>query len=103
MPYIKQESRKLYNELIDDLVEQLYANSVGIPGGNDGQFKGDLNYIFIRTILQFRRRMMTEYGSFGYQDQSDCVAALKDCATEYERRFLAPYEDKKIEENGDIV
>jgi len=105
MPYIKKESRELYNEEIDKLVQKLIDNTEGVAytPWNYGFYKGDMNYIFFRFIKQFERMSKEEYGTnFGYQQKSDFIAALRDCADEYQRRYLAPYEDKKIEENGDV-
>ena len=104
MPYIPKESRKLYDEDIDSIVKNLDANTEGEPHTpwNNGYVKGDLNYIFMRIIRQYERLLESKNYSCGYQNKSDFVAALRDCADEYVRRFLAPYEDEKIDQNGDI-
>lgn len=104
MPYINEELRKTYNDEVDEVVSKLISNSVALDqiqgANNNGNFKGDLNYIFFRIIRQFERNCSGI--RFGYQQKSDIVGALKDCAAEYERRFLQPYEDEKIIENGDV-
>jgi hypothetical protein len=105
MPYIKKESRDLYNEFIDQLAEKLIANTEGEPNTpwNDGFYQGDLNFIFFRLIRQFERKYTEKHGyTFGYHQKSAFIAALRDCADEYQRRFLAPYEDHAIERNGDV-
>lgn len=104
MPYIKTPSRELYNDLIGQLANKVYENTEGFPNTpwNNGFFKGDLNYIFFRLVRQFQRQCEYEGKDFGYQELSDVVGALRDCAAEYERRFVQPYEDKKIKENGDV-
>ena len=37
-----------------------------------------------------------------YSNYAECIAALECAKIELYRRKIAPYEDKKIEENGDI-
>ena len=105
MPYIKKESRHLYNQHIDRIVQRLIDNTEGQPDTpwNNGFYQGDLNYIFFRIIREFERQYKEQHGlKFGYHQKSAFIAALRDCADEYARRFLAPYEDEKIEENGDV-
>lgn len=57
---------------------------------------GELNYILTCIVGQY----YTEYGD--YQAINDIVGALEGCKLEFYRRVVAPYEDKKIEENGDV-
>ena len=37
-----------------------------------------------------------------YENFNAMIGALECCKQEYYRRIIAPYEDKKIEENGDV-
>lgn len=37
-----------------------------------------------------------------YDDYNSAIGALECCKLELYRRAVAPYEDKKIEENGDV-
>jgi len=37
-----------------------------------------------------------------YQHFNDCIGALEGCKLEMYRRQIANYEDKKIEDNGDV-
>ena len=55
---------------------------------------GDLNYI----LFAFCKR----YIKPGYNNYKNFCAELRQCATEIERKILAPYEDLKIKENGDV-
>lgn len=89
MPYIKSERRTFLNREIGNLVDKLR---------DLGSVKGDVNYTITRVVLG---AMCPESG-WSYQTLSDAVAALKDAATEVERRLLAPYEDKAKERNGDV-
>jgi len=77
MPYIKKEKRGYV----------LDKNSTA----------GDLNYLFTQLVL-------TYLGNKGecYQTYNDIVGALDGCKLELYRRKIAPYEDVKIQENGDV-
>lgn len=37
-----------------------------------------------------------------YQTLADCISALEGAKLEFYRRVVGPYEDKKIEQNGDV-
>lgn len=37
-----------------------------------------------------------------YQDHNDVMGALEGAKQEYYRRIVAPYENEKIKENGDV-
>ncbi len=80
MPYITQERRELLlgNILLDDLCA------------------GDMNYLF--TAIVDRYMGIKE----NYQRYNDCIGALEGAKMELYRRKVAPYEDTKIEQNGDV-
>lgn len=82
MPYIKQEDRAN----LDKIVEQMHE--VGIAAN------GDLNYL----LYAYCKRHINP----SYNNYKNFIGELNQCATEIERRILAPYEDKKIKENGDV-
>lgn len=54
---------------------------------------GELNYLISRVLAQHQD---------GYHDMSAWRAAVIDAAEEYYRRVMAPYEDRKCKENGDV-
>jgi len=87
MPYIKQDSR---NSIL--LSEENYR---GIHHG-DLNNAGELNYWFTETI---KRYLGKEYN---YQKLNDVIGALEGCKLEFYARKVRPYEDTKIEENGDV-
>jgi hypothetical protein len=58
---------------------------------------GDLNYIFTKIINHYMNRKGEKY-----QHYNDVIGALEACKLELYRRRVAPYEDKKITENGDV-
>lgn len=57
---------------------------------------GVLNYMLTRTIQTYLQRHK------GYQGINDIIGALEACKLEFYRRVVVPYEDKKIQENGDV-
>lgn len=61
------------------------------------QNPGELNYLVTLLCLKY----LNERGE-KYQTYNDILGALEGCKLEMYRRRIAPYEDKKIEENGDV-
>lgn len=82
MPYIDKERRKK----MDEIVNLMYDNELLV--------NGDLNYV----LYAFCKRCINP----SYNNYKNYCGELRQCATEIERRILAPYEDKKIQENGDV-
>lgn len=68
-----------------------------IEGYDTPQTAGELNYALTLTVLEYWNDSDQNYQSF-----NDIVGALEGCKLELYRRMIAPYEDKKIEENGDV-
>lgn len=58
---------------------------------------GELNYKLTLAIIEY----MTRNG-LSYQTLNDIVGALESCKAEFQRRVVAPYEDQKIRENGEV-
>ena len=85
MPYITQDRRKEF----DDLLAQL---------GPRIKNKGEMNYC-VSILMSW---YVSVHGE-GYQNISDAKDALVNAADEFARRRLAPYEDIKKEENGDLT
>ena len=88
MPYIKPEDREIYEPMIDVLMNELRYSE---------NWKGDLNFI-VSTILN---DLLTAYGT-SYSMLNDMVGVLECAKLELYRRVAAPYEDEKIESNGDV-
>ena len=84
MPYIKQADRPRLDSLPLCLL------------GQEIRTAGELNYAF--TVIA------AEYFRFhqNYQGINDIVGALEGAKAEFQRRTVGPYEDIKIEENGDV-
>ncbi len=82
MPYIKEE----HKAKMDNIVSMMAMLGV--------QAKGDLNFILYKYCKYCIEPSYNNYKNF--------CGELRQCATEIERRLLADYEDKKIQENGDV-
>lgn len=75
MPYITQEARK----------DCQLINS------------GNLNFTLTQIVNQY-----LQINGRRYQTMNDIVGALEGCKAEFQRRIVNPYEDEKLQENGDV-
>lgn len=58
---------------------------------------GELNYILTGVVNEYLFRMGKTYKNI-----NDILGALEGTKLEFYRRVVAPYEDTKIEANGDV-
>jgi hypothetical protein len=58
---------------------------------------GELNFAITNLLHIYLQRHGKKYATL-----NDCLGALEGAKLEFFRRVVAPYEDKKIEENGDL-
>ena len=79
MPYIEQSGRELLKE-------------------DDPLTVGELNYAISKLCDDYLARN----GGTRYAGINDIVGVLECAKLEFYRRLAAPYEDKKMEENGDV-
>ena len=79
MPYIKEHRR-----------EELEESSAIIN-------PGELNYKITLLLTNYMHGK-----GLNYQTINDIMGALEGAKAEFYRRIAAPYEDKKIKENGDV-
>jgi len=100
MPYIDKKNREIYNSLIDEIALKLNSSE---------QLAGDLNYVISRLCWQLcgyipkepdSRNMLI--GERKYFQMNQILGAMEAAKFELYRKIVAPYEDKKILENGDI-
>jgi len=84
MPYIKKDRRPRLRYPL-------------IKAAKEVESGGDLNYCFSILCQEFVKK----YGE-SYSIYSECISSLECAKLELYRRHVAPYEDKKIVENGDI-
>ncbi|MGD8868388.1 MAG: hypothetical protein PVI01_12175 [Gemmatimonadales bacterium] len=87
MPYISQERRPLYDDVITALADAIDS---GTPGG-------DINYIITRLLIDWIRKRGVSYAVL-----ADAIGVMETAKLELYRRVAGPYEDRKIEENGDV-
>ena len=83
MPYITKEDRVKFEETL---------NNLEVP-----KVAGELNYLFTCIIKQY-----LEQKGVSYTNMNEVVGVLECAKLELYRRMTAPYEDKKIKENGDV-
>jgi len=88
MPYIKKEDRSQLDPLIDALAEKL---------GDPDTFAGNLNYAITRLAAKMALKNLR------YRTLSQIHGVFQDAATEFYRRIVAPYEDKQIQNKGDVA
>ena len=81
MPYIKQEDRPIIDILVNDLAKRLITT-------------GEINYAITKLIVKLAPKTYTEY--------SLIIGMLECVKLELYRRMVAPYEDGKKAENGDV-
>lgn len=80
MPYITQEARV---DLLND--------------GLDLEEPGELNFLITTTVLRYIKNRKASYAAF-----NDVLGVLEAVKHELYRRMIAPYEDRKLAENGDV-
>lgn len=81
MPYIEN---KIDRDFLDEKVKEMLAVI---------SMKGNLNYFLFKLFKEMELRYGTARNFFG---EVECAKF------EIYRRMIAPYEDKKIGENGDV-
>ncbi len=86
MPYIKPEHRKAFDPHIEELAAALPSD----------EFAGPLNYIVSRLAAGLLSKQTS------YARLNEIVGALECAKLELYRRAAAPYEDGKIDANGDV-
>jgi len=86
MPYIKPADRSNYVQITSRL-ETTEIKTVG-----------DLNFLITKTIHTYLKQHGVKYATM-----NDIVGALESAKAEFQRRIVAPYENSKIAENGDVI
>jgi ribosomal protein S3AE len=87
MPYIAAEDRPQYDKVLEELTTLLKKNP---PESIDGH----LNYVITKIIK--------EVYPLRYYHINKAMGVLECVQHEFYRRVAAPYEDTKIEQNGDV-
>jgi hypothetical protein len=87
MPYIPENSRKLYDPSIDKLIERLDGSEWN---------PGDLTYIIYRLMLAAYRRKPA------FATVNALLGTLSAVGKEFYRRIGRPHETEAIRRNGDV-
>jgi hypothetical protein len=87
MPYIKKERRK---EIL--------------TGMEMPSTPGELNFVLITIILEYLKycKACQKDEKNHYEDFNEVIGVLSCISQELYRRVVVPYENEKIEENGDV-
>lgn len=80
MPYIEKDARERLDR------------------GGPPKTAGELNYAITRIVDDY----IIQLGGIRYTHLNEAIGALECAKLELYRRLAAPYEDKKIEESGDV-
>jgi hypothetical protein len=80
MPYVKQAQRER------------------LDGGRAPEDAGELNYVLTKIIDEY----MVGNGGVRYARLNEVIGALECVKLELYRRVAAPYEDRKMAENGEV-
>jgi hypothetical protein len=87
VPYINRQDRIHWGKLLKPLLENF----------GEGTSAGELNYIITRLVKTF---VDTRGGN--YEAHNAAYGVLDCVAREFYRRQTSPYEDDKIQVNGDL-
>ena len=87
MPYVDQVHRAVIDPMLSPILRYVYQANL---------LSGDVNYIVTRIILSWLGEKPC------YADYNNAVGILECVKLELYRRMIAPYEDEKKEDNGDV-
>lgn len=83
MPYITADRKTILSDLVEPVAQELLS-------------PGELNY----SITRLMSRYLPDEPH--YADIAEVTGVLENVKQEFYRRYAAPYEDRKIAENGDV-
>lgn len=91
MPYINKSQRQELEKMVDEAsakIKELHAST--------GNSRGALMNFFVSELMR------SVWSDPRYADMAEARSALQEAHDEYGRRVIAPYEDLKIKQEGDI-
>ncbi len=88
MPYIAKSDRPQYQEIVQQLAAMIPQDRMARPG--------HINYVVSLLLDKIYGNAMR------YADHNEVIGVLECIKDEFYRRKTAPYEDKKILEEGDL-
>jgi hypothetical protein len=94
MPYIPDEQRKIVDEAIKELsIKIKYSTDIGTP------YEGVLNYCLTKLLLYY---LNNNFNKINYHALNTTLGVIESVKQEFYRRQVAPYENKKCKDNGDV-
>jgi hypothetical protein len=87
MPYILTDDRLKLKPATDAIASVIDETTTA----------GDLNF-----MISLMAKAYIDAKGLRYEHLNAVVGALDSCKAEFQRRVVAPYEDRKITENGDV-
>lgn len=96
MPYIKKEDRKKFTIKSSEIPSNSGIDLIEYLGDLISN-AGDFNYVVTKLAHTY-----IENEGTNYQHMNDILGALEGAKLELYRRKIGPYEDIKIDENGDV-
>lgn len=84
MPYITKDRREVFDKYLEKMAKEV-------------ETEGELNYCIYKLAT-----FVTSRRGESYANLAMCSSAMEHAKLEWYRKRLAPYEDVKIAENGDI-
>lgn len=94
MPYIKEEARIFLDKCIESMTQCLTEGNE-LTDEEFLSILGEINYSFSRILAG-------SMGKTSYSKIAMITGVLENIKQEFYRRIAEPYENKKINENGDI-
>lgn len=91
MPYLNAAAKTRWSPLVENMKTAVDA----------GVTAGDLNYL-VTMLTQAWLAAVSRESGVRYDQLNSAVGALESAKAEFQRRVVAPYEDRKIAENGDV-
>ena len=85
MPYIRKEERKPFNNALKEIEHETILSS------------GSLNYLITKLCNIYLKEAVECYKTY-----NEIIGVLECAKQEYYRKIIAPYEDIKEKENGDL-
>jgi hypothetical protein len=83
MPYIKQEDRSKFKEVLKKL--PYFENP------------GEVNYFITKILLKYENQFPTSYKVY-----NEIIGVLECCKHEFYSKNIRPYEEYKCEVNGEV-
>lgn len=94
MPYIIQKDRDRIVDKCDAFGDGEIYTGIQIDNIDTA---GELNYAITEMMINYLNRK-----GISYTNMNEVIGVLECAKLELYRRMTAPYEDTKIEENGDV-